>query len=1208
MITRRGLRAGCGRDRDIIGRLGYSTKHTVKFGRLENLCSRVVQTLDFPPRASKRRLFNPTWRSRQSSEAVTPASSASTSRLLRYHTNLLTRSTFTTTGRISRSDIDMSGSSEPLNSLGMPVERVADTMEKPLLDNRAYRVIRLQNQLEALLIHDPDTDKASASLDVNVGSFSDADDMPGMAHAVEHLLFMGTEKYPAENAYNQYLTAHSGYSNAYTASTSTNYYFEVAASNSPSPSRTSSQINLSSQPTSKTDSPLYGALDRFAQFFIKPLFLEDTVDRELRAVDSENKKNLQSDTWRLHQLNKSLSNPKHPYCHFSTGNYKTLHDEPLARGVKIRDEFIKFYEKHYSANRMKLVVLGRESLNELEHWVEELFSDVKNKDLPQNRWDNVQPLTEQELGMQIFAKPVFHMRTLDLYFPYPDEEMLYDSQPGRYLSHLIGHEGPGSILAFIKGRGWANGLGAGVSPLCPGSAFFSISIRLTEDGLKHYEEVVETVFQYISVLKDKPPQEWIFEEMKQMSEVNFKFRQKSPASKTTSALANVMQRPLPRDHLLSGLSLLRKFHPQGILRGLSHLRPENFRLMLVSQEFPGDWDQKEKWYGTEYKCVKMSDDLMNRLRKAASASPGNRPPGLHLPVRNEFIPSRLEVERKDVSEPAKVPKLIRNDDRVRTWYKKDDQFWVPKANLKLLLRSPLVITTPRSAGLTQLYQALVKDALVEYAYAAEIAGLEYEVTSTSSGLHITLSGYNDKMAVLLEKVLVQMRDLEVNPERFRIVKERLIRGHKNAELQQPYHQVGVYTRWLTIEQVWITEQLLAELPDIAEEDVRAFFPQILRQLHIEVLAHGNLYREDALRFTEVVENTLRPRKLPLDQWPVKRSMIFPPGCNYIYKRELKDPANVNHCIEYLLYVGNSQDRHLRAKVLLLGQIADEPCFDQLRTKEQLGYVVFSGATVHNTWLGYHVLVQSERTPEYLETRIESFLNGLGNIIRKMPDDKFEKLKNSLINKRLERLKNLSSECNRFSTHILNEGYDFEQADHDAAHLEPLTKEDIIKFFERFICPNSERRAKLSVHLLAQNTASSIIENISSEEDKNTILTKALSKIFAAHNISTDSEKLATRLRGRRLSLSDSAPISEAAATYLTMDASLPADKAREIVQQGLVALGGSIERKGENYKATTSRAPVIIEDVHAWKAGLKVDVAAQPVRPLSDFEDIEPKL
>ena len=75
-----------------------------------------------------------------------------------------------------------------------PIERVTDKLEAPALDNRSYRVIRLKNKLEVLLVHDPDTDKAGAAVNVNVGSFSDEDDMPGMAHAVEHLLFMGTKK------------------------------------------------------------------------------------------------------------------------------------------------------------------------------------------------------------------------------------------------------------------------------------------------------------------------------------------------------------------------------------------------------------------------------------------------------------------------------------------------------------------------------------------------------------------------------------------------------------------------------------------------------------------------------------------------------------------------------------------------------------------------------------------------------------------------------------------------------------------------------------------------------------------------------------------------------------------------------------------------------------------------------------------------------
>ncbi|KAK3044283.1 hypothetical protein LTS18_001706, partial [Coniosporium uncinatum] len=277
----------------------------------------------------------------------------------------------------------------------------------------------------------------------------------------------------------------------------------------------------------------------------------------MQAVDSENKKNLQSDQWRLHQLNKELSNPEHPFNKFSTGNFKTLYEDPIGRGVKIRDEFMKFYEDNYSANRMKLVVLGREPLDELEGWVEELFAEVPNRNYPRLRWDDVEPFTEKELLTQVFAKPVLDSRVLDIYFPYQDEEEMYESHPSRYLSHLIGHEGPGSILSYIKNKGWANSLGAGSLPLGPGTAFFTISIRLTEEGLKHYQEIVKVVFQYIAVIRSVPPQEWIVEEMKTLADVDFRFRQKSPASKTASALSGVMQKPYPRHQLMSAPSVIR---------------------------------------------------------------------------------------------------------------------------------------------------------------------------------------------------------------------------------------------------------------------------------------------------------------------------------------------------------------------------------------------------------------------------------------------------------------------------------------------------------------------------------------------------------------------------------------------------------------------------------------------------------------------------
>lgn len=746
-------------------------------------------------------------------------------------------------------------------------------------------------------------------------------------------------------------------------------------------------------------------------------------------MDSENKKNLQSDLWRLQQLSRSLSSTKHPFNKFSTGNYKVLHDDPIERGVEIRKAFIDFWERNYSANRMKLAMLGKEGLDELQSWVEELFADVQNKVLPKLRWDDV-PLYEQEqLGTQIFVKPVMDQRMLDINFPYPDEEELYESQPGRYVSHLLGHEGPGSMLAYLKEKGWATALSSGAAPICPGTASFTIDVRLTEKGLKHYEEIVKVVFQYIAMVKEHPPQEWIVDEMKKLAEVGFKYRQKAPASRTVSALSAIMQRPLPRDQLLSSSgghdSLIRRFNPEGIKRGLDALTPDNFRITLVSKKYPGDWNLKEKWYGTEYKYEKMSPDFMQAVKTAYTMPASERPADLHLPTKNEFVPQRLDVEKKEVAEPAISPKLIRNEENVRTWFKKDDRFWVPKANLDVCLRSPLVNATPLTAIMTQLYKELVEDSLVEYAYDAEIAGLDYHIGNHAQGLDVTISGYNDKMSVLLEKVLISMRDLEIKQERFDIIKERMMRGLRNFEFVEPYRQVSTYSRWLVSEKGWANFQMLEELPSVTAADVRAFYPQILRQMHVEILVHGNLYKEDALHITDLVTSTLTPRRLPPSQWPTRRSLLLPAGSDYRYERTLANKENINHCIEYILYIGKNSDRALRAKLLLLGQMTDEPCFDQLRTKEQLGYVVGSGAVVLDTVGAFRILIQSEKQCGFLEKRIDNFLVSFGETLRGMEEKQFQEYKVGLINKRLERLKNLNQETARFWHHVTSEAFDFE---------------------------------------------------------------------------------------------------------------------------------------------------------------------------------------
>ncbi|KAI5302428.1 Insulinase (Peptidase M16), partial [Ascosphaera atra] len=291
-----------------------------------------------------------------------------------------------------------------------------------------------------------------------------------------------------------------------------------------------------------------------------------------------------------------------------------------------------------------------------------------------------------------------------------------------------------------------------------------ITVRLTEEGLERYQDVVKTIFEYIALIKENPPEKRIFDEMAALSEVEFRYMQKVPASRFASKMSSTMQKPLRPEHLMSGFYLLREFDPEAITEGLSYLRPDNFTMTIVSQKAPVKFDQREKWYGTEYHIEDIPKSTIEDIERSVKEAPAAKPAHLHLPHKNEFVPTRFNVERKEVEKPVQQPALVRRDDKVRTWFKKDDTFWVPKAAVELTLRSPLVYATPANNVMSRLFCELVRDALMEYSYDAELAGLSYSLYPSSFGFEVSVSGYNDKLPVLLQKVLATMRDLKIRQD------------------------------------------------------------------------------------------------------------------------------------------------------------------------------------------------------------------------------------------------------------------------------------------------------------------------------------------------------------------------------------------------------------------------------------------------------------
>ncbi|KAK6457763.1 Metalloenzyme, LuxS/M16 peptidase-like protein [Scheffersomyces xylosifermentans] len=928
-------------------------------------------------------------------------------------------------------------------------------IEKPHTDDRSYRYFKLNsNDLQVLVIHDPTADKSAASLDVNVGSYTDKQyDIPGLAHFCEHLLFMGTEKYPEENEYSSFLAKHSGYSNAYTAAEHTNYYFQLSSDY------------------------LEGALDRFAQFFISPLFSQSCKDREINAVDSENKKNLQNDIWRLYQLDKSNSNPKHPYNGFSTGNYQTLHVDPTGKGLNVRDVLMDFHKSHYSSNLMSLVILGKEDLDTLSTWAIEKFSDVPNKSLPRPHYNGETILTNEYLGKLTKAKPIMDKHQLELTFMIPDDlEAAWKSKPNGYFSHLLGHESEGSVLYHLKHKGWVTGLSSGNMKVCQGSSFFMLEFELTPEGLAEWKSIVVTVFQYLKLILSDEPKQWIWEEMSNMSAINFKFRQKADASGTVSKMSSTLYKFaddgfIPPEYLLSS-SIYREFNSSEIVQFGKYLNPDNFRIALISQSLDG-LDKTEQWYGTEYSYDDIPFDLLTQIRAASLNE------NLHYPSPNDFIPKDFEVLRKKAEKPLIHPYLVEVNNKMHVWFKQDDQFEVPKGTIEIVFHLPNSNTDLRSSTYSALIAEMLNDELNQIVYYASLVGLKAHFAPWRDGFNLKVSGYNDKLPVLLEQVLSKFINFKPNKERFEAMKFKLYQQFKNFGFNVPYSQVGTHLLLLVNDKTYTYEEKIKLMDtSLTFNDLYEFTTKTVWDAGVfsEILIHGNFDITKADEIKKLVSSytkNIDPIAETLDgvdEVIRLRNYILPENASIRYELPLQDSKNINSCIEYYIQISpESTDEKLRVLTDLLSTIIREPCFNQLRTKEQLGYVVFSGLRLGRTSLGFRILVQSERTTDYLEYRIDEFLTNFGKYVNnELTDEDFAKFKQALKDTKLAKLKHLSEETNRLWNYITDGYYDFESRLKHVNLLESISKDEFVHFFNDYIFNESKKAGKLVVHLKSQS--------------------------------------------------------------------------------------------------------------------------------------------
>ena len=861
-------------------------------------------------------------------------------------------------GLVACSNSSPSGSVEGGSSPATTASSVVNISKSPN-DPRAYRYITLDNGLRALLVSDPKTDKAAASLVALRGSFHEPKEYLGLAHFLEHMLFIGTKKYPEVNAYQTYINAHGGSSNAYTALDHTNYFFDIQ--------------------------PEYfrGAMDRFAQFFIAPLLDPAYVDREKNAVHSEYQLQTKNDGWRGYLTQKLALNPEHPGSRFTIGSLDTL-------GDGVYPALQEFFAENYSADQMILVAFGNENLDEMQGWITPIFSQIENRKI-----GPAAPLptafTKGSLPNTIKLQALKDKTRVDFTFPVPNTIKHYREKPVLYITNLLGHEGGNSLHKKLKDKGWIESLSASSDELDPNNTMLVVSIGLTAAGERNIPKITDALFDYIELLRSKPPAQWLFNEQAEVLELAFKFQEQGSATgfvyRTGPQLAHY-----PPEDILRAPYRMDKFDAKLIQRYLGYLTPDNLLREISGPGFEGD--QEEPWFGVSYS---MTPGPV--LRTDAGIT------GLDLPAPNPFLPDNTDVLANDNQGPTKLvakPGL-------ELWHDLDTEFRIPRANLLLSLGVNNGLSTPQDIVMAQLYQALANDALNDYAYPAFLAGLGYSLDTSARGFEVRLQGYNNKQADLLQRILKTFRNLTLDAQQFEVRRAQLQNNWRSARTEQPYRQTSSAINHLLVSSSWSPDLLADTISSVTLKDLARWQQKRLQSFAVQGLAHGNLNAQDVAQVADILSE-----QLPLADFELFSSDVAE---THIASRL---PVAIDHQdASMVMYLQDPDDQlTTNAQSALAVHLMRQPYFTSLRTEQQLGYVVGVAHKALRKRGSISFVVQSPvANPQQLQQATYDFVDAYAQELSAMPEADYIEYRDGLISELTEYDKNLAQRSSRYWSNL-----------------------------------------------------------------------------------------------------------------------------------------------------------------------------------------------
>ena len=813
-------------------------------------------------------------------------------------------------------------------------------------DKRKIQTLSLENGLDVLLVSDPDVHRSAAALSVGTGYLYDPKEKAGLAHYLEHMLFLGTKKYPEVGSYKKFLDSHSGGSNAYTSGNMTNYFFQVSHNG------------------------FNEALDRFSDFFKAPLFDKTYAKREVKAVNNEHEKNKLNDGWRGNYVAGLMSEPGHPLANFGTGNQKTLAGDN-------RPALLEFYKRYYAASNMKLSLISSMPMEILSGIAKKYFSSIPDRPVkvPAISPEFRKPLQGQYRLLKI--KTIKDARSLEIDFPTIRLVDHQASKPASIVGSVLGHEGKGSLLSKLKEEGLVLSLSAGGGNSHPDINSFGINISLTVKGLKEYERILELAFAYIQMIREHEFEEYTFKETQAMAQIDFDWKNPNEGMGFVAGKAALMQNyKLDQVEILP--FLYTEYEPSAYKAVLDTLTPEN--AMVVLSYNSADTDSKVPYYDAEYSLQKIGGKAFKKLSHPVKVK------GTFYPEKNNFIPYNLKLVEE-------YPHLVKDDDLAKVWFKYDHRFKQPKIALTFRIETAKVYRSPKNLELAKLYEAMMQEGLNELVYPIQMAGLSYGLSIQKKGVLLSLGGYSERIGDLIKLVTKNLKEVKVDEQKFANIKEAMIRGLKNRKLGQAYSRGGYYNWLMLLQDQYTDEEKLSALSPITLNDVKAYAKTLYGKVYITGMIHGNWSDKEALESVDILLSALGSKPLPENERFEQVVEVMPEGKRFRFSREVEDN---NNSLAYAIQVGE-KDFSLLAKTSIIASIVESDFYTQMRTNQQLGYIVWSFSQRIEDRIFFRLVIQSSTYgPFELSKRVNAWLASTEKLFSKLTDQEFERHQQSLV--------------------------------------------------------------------------------------------------------------------------------------------------------------------------------------------------------------------